>query len=69
MLKRIRGPQPTKLHYHQTAVDGVVFCWHKCRSAILSPGFWIGTTLGFPVEHYIWDHIWPFYLITKWMGL
>lgn len=69
MLGRTRGRQPGKLHYHQSAADGVIFCWHKCRSILFSPGFWLGTTLGFPIEHLIWQKLWPFYLVSQVLGL
>ncbi len=44
-------------------------CYHRCRSVLLSWGFWLGLTLGFPVEHLLWEKVWPFTLVTRALGL
>jgi len=56
-------------HFHKTEDGVLVKCYHQCRSVITSPAFWFGTTLSFPLEHFIWEKLWPFYLITHWLGL
>lgn len=56
-------------HFHEDEQGFLVRCYHKSRAAVLSLGFWVGLTIGFPVEHFIWEKIWPFTLITKWLGL
>jgi hypothetical protein len=42
---------------------------HQVRHTILRPAFWIGLTLGFPLEHVLWERVWPFKIITMWLGL
>jgi hypothetical protein len=42
---------------------------HQLRTSVFSLSFWLGLTLGFPVEHFLWEHVWPFKLISKWLGL
>lgn len=42
---------------------------HGIRHTILRPAFWIGLTLGFPLEHLLWEKAWPFSIVTKWLGL
>jgi hypothetical protein len=29
----------------------------------------IGTTVGFPLEHFLYEKVWPFTLLTKFLGL
>ncbi|MBV8125687.1 MAG: hypothetical protein JO370_16615 [Paucibacter sp.] len=41
----------------------------QLRTTVLNLSFWLGLTLGFPLEHFLWEHVWPFKLITKWLGL
>lgn len=60
---------PTEPHYHRNQQGKLVACYHVCRSVFLSPGFWWGTTLSFPIEHYLYTKVWPFTLITKLLGL
>ena len=57
----------SKVHYHEDQMGLLVECYHKCRSGI--PGFVIGTLVAFPIEHYLYEKVWPFTLITKWLGL
>ena len=57
-----------KRHYHK--VGGHLYaCYHECKSILLSASFWIGLTCSFPLEHFIWEKLYPFNLITKWLGL
>jgi len=42
---------------------------HQIRHTLLRPAFWIGLTLGFPLEHLLWEKLWPFDMVTKWLGL
>jgi len=58
-----------KPHYHTTEDGWLVQCYHKSRAAVLSLGFWVGLTIGFPLEHLLWEKVWPFKLFTHWMGL
>lgn len=56
-------------HFHPDRQGLLHVCYHKCRTSIASPGFWIGLTLGFPIEHLLWEKAWPFSLLTKFFGL
>lgn len=40
-------------------------CLHKCRQGVFSLSFWAGVTVSFPLEHGLWEKIWPFELLTK----
>lgn len=56
-------------HYHKDEKGVLVKCYHECRSLLTDWKFILGVTLSFPIEHFIWEHVWPFSLITKLMGL
>lgn len=56
-------------HFHTNEQGFLVRCYHECRTAVLSWGFWFGVTLSFPIEHFIWEKLWPFNLLTKALGL
>lgn len=56
-------------HYHRNPQGRLVECYHVCKSVLLSPGFIIGTTVSFPLEHYLYTKVYPFTLITKLLGL
>ena len=58
-----------KFHYHKNENGLLIKCYHKSKSFILDYSFWIGLTLGFPLEHFLWEKIWPFTLLTKILGL
>jgi len=60
---------PSDPHFHKTKNGVLIECYHKCRQLLLSWQFWLGTTLGFPLEHLIWEKVWPFRLLTHWLGL
>ena len=42
---------------------------HGFKHTFLRWQFWLGLTTGFPIEHFLWEHVWPFYMVTKWLGL
>lgn len=64
-----RRPEVSHPHTHVDS-HGVVFkCLHKCKSAVADTGFWVGMTLEFPLEHYLYEKIWPFTIVTHWLGL
>ncbi len=56
-------------HTHSDENGLIVKCYHQTKTALLSFGFWLGLTLGFPVEHFLWEKIWPFKLLTRYLGL
>lgn len=59
----------TNVHFH-TDEQGLGWrCYHHCRGLLTNWQFWAGLTLGFPVEHALWEKVWPFYLLTHWIGL
>lgn len=64
--RRGLGVEP---HFHESEDGYFIKCFHTCRSVLKNPVFWIGTTLSFPIEHYLWTKVWPFYYIAGWMGL
>lgn len=63
-------------HYHTDERGILVKCYHECKTRIINKSFWVGVgvsflgfTVGFPIEHFIWEKLWPFTLLTKAMGL
>lgn len=61
MLKRQIMRLP---HFHLDENGEIVRCYHECKSLLKTYAFWIGMTIGFPIEHFIWNHIPPF----SWLG-
>jgi hypothetical protein len=62
---------PTKPHYHKDENGFLVQCYHVChkglqgvKETLLSPAFWIATTLTWPLEHAIYNFVPPF----SWIG-
>ena len=41
----------------------------QLKTSVFSLSFWLGLTLGFPFEHFLWEHVWPFKLLTRFLGL
>jgi hypothetical protein len=58
-----------KYHYHKNEQGLLVKCYHKTKNMLTDYVFWIGLTIGFPIEHFIWEKVYPFTLLTKLMGL
>ena len=56
-------------HTHVSDEGFLVKCFHKSKRLFFSWEFWIGVTFSFPLEHFLWEKIWPFYVVTKWLGL
>lgn len=56
-------------HTHTTEKGILVKCYHKCKNVLSDYGFWVGMTIGFPIEHFIWERVPPFNLLTKFLGL
>lgn len=52
-------------HEHVTKDGFVVKCYHECRSLFTDWRFILGITISYPFEHFIWEHIWPFMLLTQ----
>lgn len=60
---------PSEEHYHTDSQGFLVKCYHKVKPTFLSISFWLGVTLSFPIEHFIWEHVWPFAQIAAVLGL
>ncbi len=56
-------------HYHKDEAGALVRCYHKAKNLMSESSFWIGLTLGFPIEHFLWTKVWPFYRLSHFMGL
>jgi len=79
LIKAGRIPAPPKImradyipqepHYHIDDRGFAIKCYHSCKTMLMNWQFWAGLTMGFPLEHLLWEKVWPFYLITKFMGL
>ena len=56
-------------HFH--LVDKRIWkeCYCQCRSILLNWQFWLGLSCGFPLEHLLWEKVWPFDALTKFLGL
>jgi hypothetical protein len=61
-------PEPCQ-HDHVEKPGLARYCLHQCRAVLKDWGFWIGVTVSFPIEHFLWEHIWPFRLLTNLLGL
>lgn len=55
----------TAAHYHKDEWGFLHACYHKAKTNYV--GFFLGVTLSFPIEHYLYEKVWPFTLITKWL--
>lgn len=56
-------------HTHVDEVGRVVKCYHETKSILTSGSFWLGITFSFPLEHFLYEKVWPFTLITQFLGL
>ena len=56
-------------HEHIDEHGFVHKCYHKCKNVLKDTGFWIGVTVSFPLEHFLWEKVWPFSWLTGLMGL
>jgi len=57
------------MHTHHDEAGLLVRCYHESKALLLSWQFWVGITCSFPLEHVLWEKVWPFYLISQWIGL
>lgn len=58
-----------RFHTHVTENGVLVKCYHETKTLFSTWSFWIGMTVGFPIEHFIWEKIWPFTVLSKFLGL
>ena len=54
-------------HYHRDEQGFLVKCYHQAKTNYV--GFIVGTMVSFPIEHYLYEKVWPFYLVSTWLGL
>jgi hypothetical protein len=65
----VPGSVRIESHFHTDERGVLVRCYHESKNLLTNWRFWAGMTLGFPAEHLLWEKVFPFYLITHWMGL
>lgn len=56
-------------HYHKDSDGFFHACYHRTRGVLANWQFWMGMTVGYPFEHYVWEHVRPFTDIMRWLGL
>lgn len=61
-------PEPAP-HYHMDKDGRIVKCYKGMRAVFFNWQFWLGMTLSFPFEHALYTYVWPFYLLSHWLGL
>lgn len=59
----------TESHTHTNEQGKLVRCYHYCRNSMTRTSFWLGLTVGFLPEHFLWDKVPPFSYITQLVGL
>ena len=64
--------QPTMPHYHKNEEGVLIQCYHSCRKSLKdtlgNTAFWIGITVSYPLEHFLYEHVWPFSTLTHLIG-
>lgn len=56
-------------HVHVDEQGLIVKCYHKCKNILTEPAFWLGVTITFPIEHFLWTKVPGFSHISEWLGL
>lgn len=56
-------------HTHVDEQGFIVKCYHQCKSILTQPAFWLGVTITFPIEHYLWTKVPGFSHVSGWLGL
>lgn len=56
-------------HYHKNEDGILVKCYHGCRSVLTDWKFFLGVTVSFPLEHFLWTKVPVFSDIAHWLGL
>lgn len=59
----------THEHYHKDEKGILHRCYHECKQVVTQWGFWIGVTVSFPIEHFIWEKLPGFSHISRMLGL
>lgn len=63
---------PVTPHYHTDSRGFVHTCYHKCMSWFgVRPmlGFVAATIITFPLEHALYEKVYPFTVISHWLGV
>lgn len=69
MSDKVIEPSASTPHFHRSNEDGrLVKCFHECRTLLTDYKFWIGLTISFPFEHWLWECT-PLSVVTRWLGL
>lgn len=58
-----------KFHTHEDESGILVKCYHKTKSILIDYAFWIGVTVSFPIEHFIWTRLPVFSDLAHYLGL
>lgn len=61
--------QENEPHYHYNKEGILIRCYRHCSSLFTDYRFWIGVTISYPLEHFLWEHVWPFKLVMHFLGL
>lgn len=59
----------SRFHFHPDENGVLVKCYHGTKSLLSDYRFWIGVTVSFPLEHFLWTKVWPFSLLAETLGL
>lgn len=65
----VRDEEKVTHHYHRNEYGALIKCYHSCKNVLTDYAFWIGTLISFPLEHALYEKVWPFTLISKLLGL
>lgn len=72
-LHHAEKARSVKVHHHSYFAEDVqrefASLPHSIRHTVLRPAFWLGLTLGFPLEHLLWEKAPVFSTITRLLGL
>ena len=52
-------------HYHTDENGILVKCYHECKNTLRQASFWIGVSVSWPIEHFLWSHVWPFSILGE----
>ena len=52
------------MHFHKDENGFITKCYHNCKMLVTNWQFWAGMTFSFPFEHFLWEKVWPFYIIN-----
>lgn len=56
-------------HVHEDERGFLVKCYHNCKNVVTDWKLWFGITLTYPLEHWLWEQVWPFNWLASSLGL